>query len=150
MFSHRIPVFKLFGFQVWIDWSWLLIAVLLAWSLADGVFPQMVKNLPLVDYWAMGVAGTIGLFLSIVLHEFAHSAVARKRGLPMAGITLFIFGGVAEMSDEPATPATEFWMAIAGPATSIVIGLACLGIGTVLHTQQIVRSIFLYLGSINL
>jgi Zn-dependent protease len=70
----------------------------------------------------MGIASAFGLFFSIVLHEFSHSWVARRQGLPMKGITLFIFGGVAEMSDEPANAKTEFLMAIAGPVASIVIG----------------------------
>jgi Zn-dependent protease/CBS domain-containing protein len=74
----------------------------------------------------MGIAGTLGLFASIVFHEFCHSLVARRYGLPMRGITLFIFGGVAEMSDEPASPKAEFLMAIAGPVSSVLlaIGLA--------------------------
>ena len=71
----------------------------------------------------MGIAGTLGLFLSVVIHEFAHSLVARRYGMDMKGITLFIFGGVAEMGDEPSSPKVEFLMAIAGPVTSIVLSL---------------------------
>lgn len=150
MLRNRIPLFKLSGFQVWIDWSWLLLAVLVAWSLRDSVFPAMVPKQTEAVYWAMGVFGAIGLFISIVVHEFAHSVVARKRGLPMAGITLFIFGGVAEMTEEPAQPGTEFWMAIAGPITSIAIGGVCLLAAKALSFQALPAAVFAYLGYVNL
>ena len=150
MFRNRIPLFKLSGFQVWVDWSWLLLAVLVAWSLRGGVFPEMVKGLTAGTYWTMGVLGALGLFFSIVIHEFAHSVVARKRGLPMAGITLFIFGGVAEMTEEPASPATEFWMAIAGPAMSVVVGLVFLAIGELVKSEKVAWAMFSYLGRLNL
>ncbi|MGH7970572.1 MAG: M50 family metallopeptidase, partial [Limisphaerales bacterium] len=91
-------------------------------SLARGIFPASVEGLPPATYWWMGVAGALGLFLSIVLHEFGHSVVARRFGIPMNGITLFIFGGVAEMGDEPPSPKSELLMAIAGPITSVVLG----------------------------
>ena len=74
-------------------------------------------------YWMMGIFGAAGLFLSIILHEFSHSLVARKRGMAMKGITLFIFGGVAEMGDEPPGAGTELLMAAAGPLASIAIAL---------------------------
>ncbi len=107
------------------DASWLFIAVLWTWSLGLGVFPALDPGLPRSSYWWMAVAGTLGLFASIVVHELSHSLVARRYGLRMNGITLFIFGGVAEMSEEPRDPKTEFLMAIAGPIASIVIGIVC-------------------------
>ena len=122
MFGKRITLFKLLGFEVHIDLSWLVIAVLITWSLAKGLFPYHVENLSALTYWLMGIAGAIGLFFSIVFHELFHSLAARRFGLPMKGITLFIFGGVAEMDDEPPSPKAEFYMAIAGPISSIVIG----------------------------
>jgi Zn-dependent protease/predicted transcriptional regulator len=123
MFSHRVTLFKLLGFEVRVDASWLLIALLISWSLAVGYFPYRYHGLSTGDYWWMGIAAALGLFVSIVVHEFAHSVVARHYGLPMKGITLFIFGGVAEMGDEPSNAKTEFLMAIAGPITSILIGV---------------------------
>ena len=125
MFGRSIPLFKLAGFQVGIDWSWLLLAVLISWTLATGVFPSNYPDLSPGIYWSMGVIAAAGLFASIVLHELAHSLVARRYGLPIGGITLFIFGGVAQMEGEPDRPAAEFWVAIAGPIASFVIGLAC-------------------------
>jgi Zn-dependent protease len=128
MFGQRIKLFKLLGFEVRIDWSWIIIAVLIAWSLSKGVFPSYYKNLSAQAYWWMGIIGAAGLFLSIIVHELSHSLVARKYGLPMKGITLFIFGGVAEMEEEPPSARAEFMMAIAGPLSSILIALVFYGI----------------------
>ncbi len=128
MFGKPITLFKLFGFAVRIDFSWFIIAVLIAWSLADGVFPNYFKGLGRTTYWWMGIVGALGLFLSIIVHELSHSLVARRNGLPMKGITLFIFGGVAEMSDEPPSAKAEFLMAVAGPLASIAIGVSALAI----------------------
>ena len=122
MFGRRITLFKMLGFEVRVDASWLLIAFLITWSLAVGVFPNELPGLLTGTYWWMGIAGALGLFGSIVIHEFSHSIVARHYGVPMKGITLFIFGGVAEMEEEPPNPKTEFLMAIAGPLASVAIG----------------------------
>jgi Zn-dependent protease/CBS domain-containing protein len=123
MFGKRIKLFKLLGFQVNIDLSWIIIAVLVTWSLAAGLFPYLYPGLERETYWYMGVVGALGLFISIVAHEFCHSIVARQFGMAMKGITLFIFGGVAEMGDEPPTAKAEFFMAIVGPISSFVIAV---------------------------
>jgi Zn-dependent protease/CBS domain-containing protein len=123
MFGKRLKLFKLLGFEVNIDLSWIIIAILIAWSLSTGVFPFQFKNLPIQTYWIMGVIGAAGLFLSIIAHEFCHSLVARKSGMPMKGITLFIFGGVAEMGDEPPNAKAEFLIAIVGPLSSAAIAV---------------------------
>jgi Zn-dependent protease/predicted transcriptional regulator len=121
MFGKRINLFRLLGFQVRIDLSWIIIAVLIAWSLSMGFFPFRFKGLSTQTYWIMGIVGAIGFFLSIIVHEFCHSLVARKYGLRMRGITLFIFGGIAEMAEEPPGPKAEFMMAIVGPLSSLLI-----------------------------
>lgn len=123
MFGKRITLFRIFGFEIRIDLSWLLIALLISWTLAKQMFPAYYQNQTTSTYWLMGILGALGLFASIVFHELAHSLVARMFGIPMTGITLFIFGGVAEMSEEPPSPKAEFFMAIAGPLSSIVLGL---------------------------
>ncbi len=122
MFGKRLKLFKLFGFEVRLDLSWLIIAVLVTWSLAAGLFPYLYPGLSRDTYWTMGVVGALGLFISIVAHEFCHSLVARRYGMAMKGITLFIFGGVAEMAEEPPTAKAEFMMAIVGPLSSMAIG----------------------------
>lgn len=125
MFSRGIPLFNLFGFQVKLDPSWLLLAVLMVWSFSAGVFPGRYPGLEPITYFWMGIVMVIGLFLSIVLHEFAHAWVARCFGLPMSGITLFLFGGVAEMTEDSPSPTAELLMALAGPAASVFILLIC-------------------------
>lgn len=114
-------LFSLFGFEVKLDLSWLLLALLISWSLGAGVFPDEYPDLPRRVYAWMGVASAIGVFFSIVFHEFSHSFIARRFGLPIKGITLFIFGGVAEMEKEPPSPKSEFLMAVAGPLASFLL-----------------------------
>ncbi len=114
-------LFSLFGFEVKLDLSWLLLALLITWSLGAGVFPVEYPDLPRRVYAWMGIACAIGVFFSIVFHEFSHSLVARHFGMPIKGITLFIFGGVAEMESEPPSPRSEFLMAVAGPLASFLL-----------------------------
>jgi Zn-dependent protease/CBS domain-containing protein len=123
MFGKSIRLFSLFGFDVKIDISWLVLAFLITWSLAQGLFPYYFKDLSPSTYWWMGVFGALGLFFSIIFHELSHSLVARNFGLPIKGITLFVFGGVAHMEEEPPSAKAEFMMAIAGPVSSIVLGI---------------------------
>ena len=152
MFGKRIKLFKLLGFEVRIDWSWIIIALLITWSLSKGLFPAYYKNLSTQTYWWMGIIGALGLFLSIIAHEFSHSLVARKYGIPMKGITLFIFGGVAEMDEEPPSPKVEFMMAIAGPLSSILIALIFYGIhaiGKQGGLAEPINGVVGYLGWIN-
>ncbi|MGD9041683.1 MAG: site-2 protease family protein, partial [Desulfobacteraceae bacterium] len=131
MFGKSIKLFRLQGFEVKIDFSWIIIAILVAWSLSTGLFPLRFKNLSTQTYWVMGIVGALGLFLSIIAHEFAHSLVARKYGMHMKGITLFIFGGVAEMGEEPPKPRAEFAMAVVGPISSMAIAVVFYGISRV-------------------
>lgn len=123
MLKRKLALFKLLGFTVSIDVSWGIILFLVVWSLSKGFFPSYFPGLSLQTYWWMGVIGAIGLFVSIIIHEFSHALIARKYGMRIKGITLFIFGGVAEMQDEPSTPKSEFLMAIAGPIASFTLSL---------------------------
>jgi Zn-dependent protease/CBS domain-containing protein len=152
MFGKKIHLFTLLGFDVGIDLTWILLALLVTWSLATGLFPHYFPGMLKSTYWWMGVGGALGLFVSIVFHEFCHSIVARRFGLPMKGITLFIFGGVAEMSDEPPSPTSEFLMAIAGPISSALLGGALYGVGRLgrsVGAPEAVNAVFLYLAFLN-
>lgn len=115
--------FRVLGIEIRVRLSWLILALLLAWSLASGAFPEIYGGLPTASYWGMAVIVVAGLGASIVLHELAHSLVARAFGLPIDRITLFLLGGVAELREEPRTPWSELLMAVAGPAFSVALGL---------------------------
>ena len=104
MIGKKLVLFELLGFKVQVDASWIFLALLVTWSLASGLFPIWYEDLPPATYWWMGIAGAFGLFASLILHELSHSLVARRYGLQIKGITLFIFGGVAEMEEEPRSP----------------------------------------------
>jgi Zn-dependent protease len=117
-----IHLFTISGVKVRIHFSWFLLAFLVTWSMATGLFPRLYSGGTTFSYWLMGLAGALGLFASIVFHEFWHSIVGRMYGMNFAGITLFVFGGVAEMKNEPPTAKSEFFTAIAGPISSLVLG----------------------------
>lgn len=128
MFTRRLTIFQVLGFDIKVDASWIFLAILVVWSLAAGWFPQQHPDLAPFTYWAMGIIGAIGLFASIIMHELGHSVVARHYGIPIRDITLFIFGGVASMEDEPPSARSEFFMAIAGPLVSMVLCVVFLGL----------------------
>ncbi len=153
MFGKGITLITLFGFKVKIDLSWLILGFLITWSLAQSVFPRFYEDLPAAAYWVMGAAGALGLLVSIVFHELWHSLIARRFGIPMRGITLFIFGGVAEMTEEPPSPKAEFLMAVAGPVSSIFLGAALIGagfFGSQAGWPRPVTGVVSYLGFMNL
>jgi Zn-dependent protease/predicted transcriptional regulator len=148
-----IYLFKPFGFEVTVNPSWFFLAFLIAWTLAVGYFPFTVGGLTPLAYWVMGICGAVGLFFCIIFHELCHSLVGRRYGLPITGIQLFIFGGVAEMSQEPASAKTEFLMAAAGPVSSFFLGVCFYGIwqwGVGAQWPSSVNAVLRYLGFINI
>lgn len=149
---RKFRLFRVFGFEVGLDPSWLVIATLVVWSLAAGVFPYLFEGYSTGVYWMMAVVATIGLFFSIVAHELSHSLAARRLGMQMRGITLFIFGGLAEMEDEPPSPKAEALMALAGPAMSIVLGGIFYGAYRLMNGDSPVpvSGVIGYLGILNL
>ena len=151
MFLHRLKLFRLLGFDVYVDASWLLLAALISWTLATGVFPEQVPHLTVAVYWWMGVTATLGLFGSIVFHELMHSIVARRFEMPIRGITLFIFGGVAEMGTEATSPKGELLMALAGPIASLVLSVICFAAAATIGGAEMapVAGVFAYLGTLN-
>lgn len=112
------------GFPVAVNWSVLVILLLLAWSLADGVLPTSVPGQTTTAYWMAGVTGAFLLLCSLMAHELAHAIVATRSGLEVDGVTLWMFGGVATLRGEPKTPGADFRIAAVGPATSIGLGVA--------------------------
>lgn len=123
--GRKLSLVRISGFQIAIDYTWFIVFVLVAWGLSVGYFPGALPNMGRSTYWAMGIVASLLLFISVLLHELSHSLVARRYGLEIRGITLFIFGGLAEMTEEPKDASTELNMAIAGPIMSILIGVLC-------------------------
>jgi Zn-dependent protease/CBS domain-containing protein len=129
--QRGVRIGRIFGIQIAIDYSWVFIVLLLTWSLASWfwlVHPNWGAALAIVTAFA----GTILFFASVLLHELAHSLVARRFGIPVSSITLFLLGGVSNIEREPLSPKAEFLMALVGPLTSIVLGAILLWIGSAL------------------
>ncbi len=121
MFRHAIPIGRIFGISVDLDYSWFLIVGLVAWMLAVSYYPYEFRAGTSGEYWAMGVATALLLFVSVLIHEIGHSIVARGYGLPVPRITLFLFGGVSQIAAEPPSAGAEFWIAIVGPLVSFAL-----------------------------
>ncbi len=160
MFGTRWRLFRLLGIPIYVDPSWLIILALLTMTVA-GLLPQLAAQyypgvnlgIPVWGYWIAGLFAALAFFVCIVLHELGHAVAARTQNLPTRGITLFLFGGVAELTEEPRSPSAEFIMAIAGPAVSLVlaIGLGILsGIGFYNSWPPILVISLGYLAAINM
>jgi Zn-dependent protease len=123
VFRHTIPLGRVFGIPIDLDYSWFLIAILITWTLAVNYYPAEIKGGTSAEYWLMGAITAVLFFLSILTHEMAHSLVAIHYKVPVNRITLFIFGGVSQIAGEPPSASAEFQIAVVGPLTSIALGI---------------------------
>lgn len=123
MFRHTIPSGKLFGIKLELDYTWFLIVALLTWIMATAYYPAECPGWSTGEYWLIGALTAVLLFVSVLIHEFAHSLVAKSYGIEVSRITLFIFGGVSQIAGEPRSAKEEFWIAAVGPFTSIGLGV---------------------------
>lgn len=121
--ERGIQLFRVAGIRIVIDYSWFAIFLLVLFSLSVGYFPQEHPDESGVTYWIAGLAATLLFFLSILLHELAHSLMAIRSGISIPSITLFVFGGVSKLSEEAKDPGTELKIAIVGPLTSFFLAL---------------------------
>jgi Zn-dependent protease len=135
------------GIPIRIHFSWLIVFGLLTWLLSSRYFPQVTPDLPFVSYWISGVLAALLLFASVAFHELAHSYVAQKYRLTIESITLFIFGGVAQLKGDPPHPRAEFWIAIAGPLSSFF--LSAFFYILMMSTAGGSKPLFAYLAQIN-
>ncbi|MCX8053694.1 MAG: site-2 protease family protein [Armatimonadetes bacterium] len=143
---------KLLGFDITIDWSWLLIFFLVVYTLANGYFPRLYPGFDIATSWLVGVVAALLLFGSVLVHELSHSVVARSHGTPVKGIMLFLFGGMSQTAEEPKSAKEEFWTAIVGPATSLGLGAFFYmigGIGIILNWPEPLVAICGYVALIN-
>ncbi len=123
MALKRVTLFRFFGFKVKADASWFFLAVLISWTMSVKVYPHILLGQSPDTYQFMGIITVVGILVSIIAHEVAHALIAEYYHMPIASITLFIFGGVAEMKGEPSHPKGELFMALAGPVMSALMGL---------------------------
>jgi Zn-dependent protease/predicted transcriptional regulator len=118
-----VKLFRVLGIQISLNYTWFIIFGLIVWSLASGYFPYHYPGLSRSAHWMMGFLGAVFLFLSVLAHEVTHSYIAKKEGMDVSEITLFIFGGVSQLTKEPEDPQKELKVAIGGPASSFVLAL---------------------------
>jgi Zn-dependent protease/CBS domain-containing protein len=128
--SFRVA--RILGIEIYIDWSWLFIFALVTWNLAVAVFPMVHPDWSMALNIGISLAASFLFFASVLAHELAHSVVARAQGLPVQRITLFIFGGAADIGREPPTPKSEFLIAVVGPIMSVFLGIVFTGLGLLL------------------
>lgn len=154
MLRNSVRLFTIGGIEVGVHVSWLIIFGLVTWSLATGFFPVLYdeitggERLATPTAWILAVVAALLLFASVLVHELAHSFMARARGLPARSITLFLFGGVSNLSAESKSPSTEFLIAIVGPVTSLVLAAVAFGASLVI-TDTLTQLVVSYLAIVN-
>ena len=118
-------VWTIAGIPIHIAPSWFVVLLFVSWSLATGFFPARYPGLPPPTYGIMGFLAALLLFTCVLLHELGHSLTAKRFGIPVLGMTLFLFGGVAHMAQDPKRPLVELLVALAGPAVSAALAAGC-------------------------
>jgi Zn-dependent protease/CBS domain-containing protein len=153
MLGGMRPTFKLgrlAGVEIGIHWTWLLIFALIVWSLAAAVFPETNPGLGDGAYVAMGLIAVVLFFTSLLLHELGHATQAQREGMEIAGITLWLFGGVAQFKGQFPSAGAEFRIAIAGPIVTLVIGTVLLAAALAIPLPDAVDGVCFWLGYVNL
>ena len=141
---------RIAGISVGVNWSWLIVFALISWTLAVSIFPSTNPGLGDGAYVAMAIVAAVLFFTSLLLHEYGHALQARRDGMEIEGITLWLFGGVAKFKGMFPSAGAEFRIAVAGPLVSLVLGLLFLGVPMVLGLPAAVDGVVFWLGSINL
>lgn len=147
--AGSLKVATVMGIPIRVHFSWLIIFGLITWSLATFYFPKAAPELKGLSYWINGIIASVLLFVSVALHELSHSFVAKRHGIAIGDITLFIFGGVAEMRSEPMSPKIEFRMAVAGPLLSFILAFIFF-IAEAFVNPHLLKALFAYLSYLNL
>jgi Zn-dependent protease/CBS domain-containing protein len=151
--NRSIYIGSIFNIPIKVNYSWFIVFFLVTWTLAQSYFPKVLPYAPSLLYWTISIIASLLLFVTLLAHELAHSLIAIKNDLPIKGITLFVFGGVAQMSKEPQSPAVEFKMAIAGPVCSLSLSLIFYMLTRALYSLNFPMAIVVttdYLSFINL
>ena len=140
---------RVLGIPLRVHVSWFIVFALLSWSLSQGYFPAVLRHVPMWQYWVLGIVAALLLFVSVLVHELGHCIVALRYRIPISQITLFIFGGMAQIKREAPTPKAEFLIAIAGPLVSVLIALGFWGAAVFPGAPPGMMAIAEYLMNIN-
>jgi Zn-dependent protease/CBS domain-containing protein len=149
MLSGSIQLFAVKGISIRVHASWLIIFAIVTWSLATGFLPDAVPGISSNEAWLIGAVAAILLFVSVLLHELAHSLMALRLGMKVDSITLFVFGGVSSLTAESKDPHTEFLIAIVGPLTSFAVAIVSYLIVLPLDSRPDIQAVFAYLAIVN-
>lgn len=148
--SNGIRLGRLFGIEIRIHPSWFIILALFAFTLANGFFPSTYADWSRLTAWIVAIIATLLLFVTVLAHELGHSLVAKRQGIEVKSITLFLLGGVASIEKEASSPGREAVMAGVGPLVSVLIGIACYALALVVPGPEQVVAVLFYLGIANL
>jgi Zn-dependent protease/CBS domain-containing protein len=151
--TPTIRLGRLFGIEIGFNWSLLFVFALIAWTLAGAVLPAQVPKQPLLAYWVIGLAGATIFYVCLLAHELAHALMARRSGVKVAGITLWLFGGVSQLVGEPQSAGAEALITAVGPLTSMVVAGTTFALGLLtsgLGAPHLVSYLMLWLAFLNL
>ena len=146
----RVRLGSVWGIPIGLHPTWFFVFALVTWSLAAGYFPHEHPGWPVLQYWLVGAATALLFFCCILVHELGHSRVSIQSGIAIRGITLFIFGGVAQIAREPASPRVELKIAVAGPLTSLALAAGFAGAWLVVRGAAVLEAPAIWLARINL
>ena len=147
--SSGIRLGKIFGIEIGINLSVILVYAYIVWTLAVDYLPGVSPGHGAIVYWIAGAAGGVGFYVCLLTHEMAHALVARRRGVKVSSITLWLFGGVARLEGDPKTAGAEALIAGVGPLTSVAVGVIAFGLALVTQAFDLVSNLFLWLAFIN-
>ena len=151
--NENLSLGRIAGIHVGLNWSLLVVAALIAWSIATGILPSAARGQTSAAYWTAGVVSAFVYLASLLAHELAHSIAATRRGVKVEGITLWLFGGVSRFSSESSSPGAQAWITFVGPLTSLLLGavflLAAIAVGGGAN-QSLVSAALAWLGYINI
>ena len=148
--TPSIRLGRIFGIEVGFNWSLIFIFALVAWTLATAVLPPLVPGYAPLLYWVVAAIGAVLFYASLLAHELSHAVVARRNGVKVAGITLWLFGGVSQLEGEPPSARSEALIAGVGPLTSFIVAGIAIGAAVVIPGTNLVTALLSWLGFVNI
>src|SRR3989442_4784833 len=143
--APSIRIGRLFGIEIGFNWSLIFVFALIAWTVATQVLPFDVPGQPALAYWVAGAAGAVLFYICLLAHELSHALVARRNGVKVAGITLWLFGGVSQLEGEPTTARSEALIAGVGPLTSFVVAGIAFALAAATLSNALISDLFSWL-----